>query len=234
MVSMESIEQRLLFIALLFVIGGSVAANLFSWDVKWQVPLIYAVLYVLLSVVLEVRNHQVPPTATHYRNGDDFFASFTHLIRTAERRVYTTYMRNMPPTQFHVSPVGQQYFTDSIAWMRRNPGCSFHRIIGMPTQEPDLSHMREWLSSHYQEMQNLPNYHARIVNIDSGVDGISISIIDNKAVFILLSNDGSFMSGHSLETPEAISSFRDYYSSWWALAEPLESYARRTNLVGMG
>ncbi|KUN16348.1 hypothetical protein AQJ23_45260 [Streptomyces antibioticus] len=233
MVNLQSIAQKLLLIALLFVIGGSIVANLFAWDVKWQIPLIYAVLYVLLSVVVEIRDRQAPTTSTHYRTSDEFFLSFARFVRTAERHVYTSYVRNTPPPSFQ-SPAAQQYFRAAADWTRRNPGASFHRIIGVPAQEPGKSEMRLWLREHYEEMRDLGNYHARVVTTNSGVDAVNVAIIDDTAVLLLLTADGSFMSGHSLETAEAVNSFRDYYRSWWASAEPLESYAQRTDLMAPG
>ncbi|MFI1676346.1 hypothetical protein [Streptomyces sp. NPDC020607] len=194
MVNLQSVEQKLLLLALLFVVGGSIVANLFAWDVKWQIPLIHAALYVLLSVVIEIRDGQAPTASTHYRNSDEFFLSFTRLVRTAERHVYTSYVCNTPPPSFQ-SPAAQ------------------------------------WLREHYEEMHGLANYHARVVTINSGVDAVNTAILDDTAVLLLLTADGSFMSGHSLETAEAVNSFRDYYRSWWASAEPLETYAQRTDLM---
>lgn len=229
-VNLQSIEQKLLLLALLFVIGGSIAANLFAWDVKWQIPLIYAVLYVLLSVVVDIRNRQAPTASTHFRTSDEFFLTFTRFVRTAERHIYTSYVRNTPPPSFR-SPAAEQYFRAAADWTRRNPGASFHRIIGVPDQEPGKSAMRRWLREHCEEMHGLANYHARVVTTNSGVDAVNVAIIDDTAVLLLLTADGSFMSGHSLETAEAVNSFRDYYRSWWASAEPLESYAQRTGLM---
>ena len=229
-VNLQSVEQKLLLLALLFVAGGSIAANLFGWDVQWQIPLIYAVLYVLLSVTLEIRDQQAPTASTHYRTSDEFFLSFGRLVRTAERHIYTSYVRNTPPQSFQ-SPAAQQYFRTAVDWTRRNPGASFHRIIGVPAQEPGQSTMRQWLREHYEEMRGIANYHARVVITNSGVDAVNMAIIDDSAVLLLLTADGSFMSGHSLETAEAVNSFRDYYRSWWASAEPLESYAQRTDLI---
>ncbi|THC46989.1 hypothetical protein [Streptomyces sp. A1499] len=60
--NLQSVEQKLLLLAPLFVVGGSIIANLFAWDVKWQVPLIHVVHYVLLSMVIEIRDHQARPT----------------------------------------------------------------------------------------------------------------------------------------------------------------------------
>ncbi|TXS52518.1 hypothetical protein EAO75_08330 [Streptomyces sp. uw30] len=230
MVSLQSVEQKLLLLALLFVMGGSIVANLFAWDVKWQIPLIYAVLYVLLSVVIEIRDRQTPTPSTHFRTSDEFFLSFTRLVRTAERHIYTSYVRNTPPPSFR-SPAAQQYFRTAADWTRRNPGASFHRIIGVPAQEPGRAEMRQWLRAHCEEMQGLANYHARVVITNSGVDAVNLAIIDDTAVLLLLTSDGSFMSGHSLERAEAVNSFRDYYRSWWASAEPLEEYAQRTGLM---
>ncbi|MFC8670926.1 hypothetical protein [Streptomyces sp. NPDC057199] len=229
-VNLQSVEQKLLLLALLFVIGGSIVANLFAWDVKWQIPLIYAVLYVLLSGVIEIRDHQTPAASTHYRTSDEFFLSFARLVRTAERHVYTSYVRNTPPQSFQ-SPAARQYFSTAADWTRSNPGASFHRIIGVPAQEPGQSAMRQWLREHYEEMDGLGNYHARVVTTNSGVDAVNMAIIDDTSVLLLLTADGSFMSGHSLETAEAVNSFRDYYRSWWASAEPLENYAQRTGLM---
>jgi len=229
-VNLQSVEQKLLLLALLLMIGGSIVANLFAWDVKWQVPLIYAVLYVLLSVVIEVRDRQTPTPSTHYRTSDEFFLSFTRLVRTAERNVYTSYVRNTPPQSFH-SPAALQYFRTAADWTRSNPGTSFHRIIGVPEQEPCRSVMRQWLREHHEEMRGMANYHARVVTTNSGVDAVNLAIIDDKAVLLLLTSDGSFMSGHSLERAEAVNSFRDYYRSWWASADPLDGYAQRTGLM---
>jgi hypothetical protein len=229
-INLQSVEQRLLLLALLFVVGGSIVANLFAWDVKWQIPLIYAVLYILLSIVIEIRDRQTPTASTHFHTSDEFFLSFTRLVHTAERHIYTSYVRNTPPQSFQ-SPAAQQYFGAAAEWTRRNPGASFHRIIGVPTQEPGQSAMRQWLREHYQEMHSLANYHARVVTTNSGVDAVNMAIIDDTAVLLLLTADGSFMSGHSLETAEAVNSFRDYYRSWWASAEPLENYVQRTGLM---
>jgi hypothetical protein len=80
-------------------------------------------------------------------------------------------------------------------------------------------------------MHSLANYHARVVTTNSGVDAVNMAIIDDAAVLLLLTADGSFMSGHSLETAEAVNSFRDYDRSWWASGEPLEHYAQRTGLT---
>lgn len=229
-VNLQSVEQKLLLLALLFVTGGSIVANLFAWDVKWQIPLIYAVLYVLLSIAVEIRDRQAPTASTHYRTSDEFFLSFARLVRTAERHIYTSYVRNTPPPSFQ-SPAAQQYFRTAADWTRRNPGASFHRIIGVPAQEPGKSAMRLWLREHYEEMHGLANYHARVVTTNSGVDAVNMAIIDDAAVLLLLTADGSFMSGHSLETAEAVNSFRDYYRSWWASGEPLDNYAQRTGLM---
>ncbi|MDG4829988.1 hypothetical protein O7627_11830 [Solwaraspora sp. WMMD1047] len=80
---------------------------------------------------------------------------------------------------------------------------------------------------HQQEMRGVANYHARVVPLDGDVDAINIAIIDEKAVLILLTSEGSFMSGHRLDAPSSVSSFRDYYSSWWTSAEPLEAFLIR-------
>lgn len=149
---------------------------------------------------------------------------------TAERHIYTSYVRNTPPPSFH-SPAAQQYFRTAADWTRRNPGASFHRVIGVPVREPGRSATRQWLRDHYEEMDGLAHYHARVVTTDSGVDAVNMAIIDDPAVLLLLTADGSFMSGHSLETKEAVNSFRASYRSWWASAEPLEDYAQRTGLL---
>jgi hypothetical protein len=86
-----------------------------------------------------------------------------------------------------------------------------------------------WLHEHQREMSGIPNYHARVVPLDGSVDAINVAIIDEKAVLILLTSEGSFMSGHRLDASESVSSFHDYYSSWWASAEPsTRSYGEST------
>ncbi|MEV5595310.1 hypothetical protein [Streptomyces sp. NPDC052496] len=159
--------------------------------------------------------------------------SFARLVRAAERHIYTSYVRDTPPPGFR-SPAARQYVRAAADRTRRNPGGSFPRIISVPAQEPGRSAMRRWLREHDEEMQNLANYHARVVTTDSGVDAVTMAVIDDTAVLVLLTADGSFMSGHSLETAEAVNSFRDYHRSWWASAEPLESYARRTRPMADG
>jgi hypothetical protein len=88
--------------------------------------------------------------------------------------------------------------------------------------------MEDWLRAHHLETQDIHNYHVRVVVADMGVDAVNMAVVDDRAVFLLLTADGSFMSGHSMETAEAVNAFRDYYSSWWSTAEPLSEYLRRT------
>lgn len=135
-VNLQSVEQKLLLLALLFVIGGSIVANLFAWDVKWQIPLIYAVLYVLLSVVVEVRDRQAPTASTHYRTSDDFFLSFARFVRTAERHVYTSYVRNTPPPSFQ-SPAAQQYFRLRQTGLVATPAPHSTASLVSPTRSPE-------------------------------------------------------------------------------------------------
>ncbi len=226
MPDLRSLEQRALFVALLFVVAGSVVANVFAWDAKWQIPLIYAALYAILAVALEIRENQTPPTSTYYRTSDEFFDSLRRHVQGAERRVYSSYVRRTPPPSFQ-SPAVRRYYETILDWTRRNPGSSYHRVMGVPAAEPHKTAMEDWLSSHHQETRGIHNYHVRVVVTDIGVDAVNLAVVDDKAVFLLLTADGSFMSGHSLETAEAVTSFRDYYSAWWASAEPLETYLQR-------
>jgi len=225
-VDVQSLERKALLISLPVVVGGSILANLLAWDVKWQIPLIFAALYIVLSLLMEIRDNQKPSSFTHYNNSDEFFTSFSRLVQSAERRIYTSYVRRTPPPSFR-SPAAKQYFRDVVQWMRRNPGATFHRIFGVPSAEPYRGEMLRWLAQHQQEMRGVTNYHARVVPLAGDVDAINIAIIDEKAVLILLTSDGSFMSGHRLDAPSSVSSFRDYYSAWWTSAEPLDAFLTR-------
>jgi hypothetical protein len=224
----KSVERKALLIALPVVVGGSIMANVVTWDVKWQIPFVFVALYLILSVALEIRENQVRQPFTHYSNSDEFFTSFSRLVHTAERRISTTYMRKTPPSSFR-SPAAERYFQDAVQWMRNHAGASFHRIIGVPTAEPYRGVIIDWLREHHREMSSIPNYHARVVPLDGGVDAINVAIVDEKAVLISLTSEGSFMSGHRLDSRESVSSFRDYYSSWWATAKPLGEFLRQVD-----
>jgi Family of unknown function (DUF6879) len=226
--NLQKIEHRVMLAILPAVVAGSIVANILSWDVKWQIPLIFTVLYVILTVAVEIRENQARPLSIHYRSSDEFFTSFSRFVQAAEHRICTSYVRQTPPSSF-ASPAAERYFKDAVRWMRGNPGGSFYRIIGVPTREPHRTEVLRWLIDHHSEMKDVGNYHARVVSLESGVDAINVAVIDDKAVLLLLTSDGSFMSGHSLETPASVASFRDYYSSWWASAEPLSEYLAKSS-----
>ena len=87
--------------------------------------------------------------------------------------------------------------------------------------------MAAWLINHHAETKDVKNYKIRVEHFTGNVDQIGISIIDNRLVYLALSGDGTSMTGHKLETPEAIQAFREHFLQRWANSEPIEDYARR-------
>ncbi len=90
--------------------------------------------------------------------------------------------------------------------------------------------MRQWLREHFQGMQGVANCRHRVVTTSVSADPVDMAIVDDTGV-LLLSADGNSVSTQMLKEVEAVDLIRDYYASWWASSETLESYAERTGLM---
>ena len=87
--------------------------------------------------------------------------------------------------------------------------------------------MAAWLNQHRQDTKAIKNYKVRVVPSYGRVDDIGLAIIDNKMVMLAVSGDGTSMTAHNIETPEAIMAFREYYLQKWENAEGLDEYIQR-------
>jgi hypothetical protein len=208
-----------------FLIGAvitSVILDLLNVDVKWYVPAIFMAMYLIYQTLIGMRLREPGLESTFYGSNSEFYSSTQRKMQSATRHIWVTYVRLVPPPGFE-SPEADSYFKYGIAWARQNRDREFRRIVGAPDGGP----VSAWLVQHYEETKSVGNYLVRVSPFSGPVDGINIAIIDDRAVFIALSGEGNRLTGHSLETAEAVHAFREYFLQWWDSCEKLEDYVQR-------
>jgi hypothetical protein len=199
---------------------GSIASNVVGFDAKWYLPVIFLALY---GIFRRVADAPSGVTATFYRNNNEFYASSQRRMQSAQSYIWVTYVRLVPPPGFD-SPEARSYFQYCLDWARRNPDREFRRMVGAPTN----AEMRAWLRQHHADTKSIKNYLVRVMPSAGEVDTVNVGIIDGKVVFLTLSEEGhQNMTGHSIEIPESVQAFKEYYLRLWSAAEPLESYVSR-------
>jgi hypothetical protein len=225
--SLQKVEDRLIEASLIIAAVTSVALNIVGVDVKWYIPGIFLALYGIFRM-LEDMHERAPGIKTFfYRNKAEFYAATQKQLRTAQSHIWVTYTGADPPPGSDSAEAGS-YFQYTVEWARRHPDCEFRRVVGAADSGP----MAAWLGRHRQDTESIKNYKVRVVPSQGRIDEIGVAIIDDKMVTLAISGDGSSMTGHSLETPEAIRAFREYYIQKWENAESLDEYIQRISSIG--
>jgi hypothetical protein len=208
-----------------FLIGAvitSIILGVINVSVRWYIPGIFMAMYLIYQTLIGTRPSRTGLESSFYGSNSEFYSSTQRRMQSATRHIWVTYVRLVPPPGFE-SPEADSYFKYGLAWARQNRDRELRRIVGAPDQGP----VAEWLVRHYSETKDIGNYLVRVSPFSGPVDGINIAIIDDRAVFIALSGEGNRLTGHSLDTPEAVHAFREYFLQWWDSCERLEDYTRR-------
>jgi hypothetical protein len=130
-------------------------------------------------------------------------------------------------TQTRISPLR---FQATIEWARRHPDREFRRIISAP----DSGAISAWLPQHDEETRAIANYNARVIPSLGTLDDVGFAVIDDKRVVLAVSGDGTSISAHVLEAPEAVRAFREQYIQKWERAETLPDFLRRSSTRQLG
>jgi hypothetical protein len=219
----RKVEDRLVELSLIGAVVTSIVLNIIGVDVKWYIPGIFLALYGIFQSVADMREKRERGIeSAFYRNIQEFYAAAQRQIQEAKDYVWATYTRTTPPTA-HESAEANSYFQYTIDWARWHPDREFRRIVSVP----DTAAMAAWLNQHRQDTKAIENYKVRVVPSYGRVDDIGLAIIDNKMVMLAVSGDGTSMTAHNIETPEAIMAFREYYLQKWENAEGLDEYVQR-------
>jgi hypothetical protein len=218
---LQSLEDRLTEGFLIGAVVASIVLNIVGLDPKWYLPAIFLALYGIFRMVA-TQYKQSAVTSAFYPNTSEFYASMQRRMQSAQSYIWATYVRLVPPPGFN-SAEANSYFQYGLDWARRNPDREFGRIVAAPAG----NEMRTWLLQHHADTKSINNYLVRVVPYVGRIDGINMAVIDDKIVFLALSGEGQRMTGHSIETSGLVQAFKEYYITWWDVAEPLESFVSR-------
>jgi len=218
----KGVEDWLFRVLLIGAVGSSIVLDAVGVNVKWYIPAIFAALYLIYQTLISTRDRSGSLETTFYSSNSEFYASTQRRMQSAQRHIWVTYVRTVPPPGFE-SAEASSYFKYGLEWAKKNPDRELRRIVGAG----ERGAMTDWLVHHYAETKDIKNYAVRVSPFDGPVDGINFAIIDDRAVFIALSGEGNRLTGHSLDTPEAVHAFREYFLQWWDGAERLETYVAR-------
>jgi hypothetical protein len=218
----QRVEDRLVEACLIGAAVTSVGLNIIGVDAKWYAPGIFMALYGIFRMLTDMHERVTGLEVSFYRSNSEFYASTQRRMQVAKSHIWTTYVRTIPPPGFE-SAEANSYFQYTVDWARKNPDREFRRIVGAPDSGP----MATWLIQHCEETRDIKNYRVCVVPFYGKVDEINLAIIDDNAVFLAVSGDGNSMIGHSMETPDAVHAFREYYLQKWNSGEALEAYVSR-------
>ncbi|HEY5988696.1 MAG TPA: hypothetical protein VIV12_20295 [Streptosporangiaceae bacterium] len=223
----QRVEDRLLQFCLIGAAITSVGLNIVGVDARWYAPGIFMALYGMFRILTEMHERDLGVESTFYRTNSEFYAATQKRMQVAKSHIWV-HVRTIPPPGFE-SAEANSYFKYTVDWARRNPDREFRRIFGAADSGP----MAAWLARHHEETREIRNYRVCVVPFHGKVDEINLAIVDDSAVFLAVSGDGNSMTGHSLETPDAVHAFREYYLQKWNTGESLEEYVRRTREGGL-
>ncbi|MGO8896601.1 MAG: hypothetical protein ACLP8X_20925 [Streptosporangiaceae bacterium] len=244
---LDNLEYFFLFAGLIAAVVFSLAAAIWRFPIAWLLPAIFLALYMILRVLVPLRNAQpilqdfhnqiaalrgqldvlqislgATPVEYHIDN-NEFYGKLTErIMNSAQHKLDVTYVRRIPPTAF-TQEKSQHYFKSILDWANEEHARTVRRIIGVHNEE-----MRKWAYKHWQDTRQISNYEARILEYEGKLDMLNMALIDERFVYLAFSGStNQSMSGLSIDDKRACQYFSHYYDQNWANAEPLAQWASR-------
>ncbi|MGV9309681.1 hypothetical protein ACWDLG_40490 [Nonomuraea sp. NPDC003727] len=231
--SLDRIEDRIITVICVIVVGASVLGAVFDWPPAAFLPLIFVALYAILRCLLPLRgmdrtleklaNHQCTEFRRYKNNAEFYSALRTAILRGAENQLDVWYVRQAPPSTL-AQKEAKQYFDAVLDWAGGNSSRSVRRLICVNSDA-----MRKWAMTHFDQTCEVQNYEAHVVEWDIKADLLNMAIVDERVVFLAFSGGTEqVIRGMSMEDPEAAKYFTDYFNQHWHKSETLRTWVART------
>src|SRR6476469_4788823 len=99
--SFNSIEDLLLQAILVGAVATSIILSAIGIDVKWYIPAIFAVLYIIYRQISDLSDRTAAGVeSTFYGSNSYFYSSSQRRMQSAKTHIWVTYVRLVPPPGF--------------------------------------------------------------------------------------------------------------------------------------
>lgn len=151
----------------------------------------------------------------HYASAEEFYRAATERVAEAQDRIYSTYLRRLPPSGLR-GEGAKHYFDTVLAWAHADQNHSVRRILGRRSQNDALS---KWIGQQIVLAQALQNYAIRIIDWPLEADTINMVLVDSRHVFLLIDGDHPHkLRGMSVDSSIISQYLHEYYGGLWGCA----------------
>jgi hypothetical protein len=222
------LENRVLLVALIALLVVSTVGSVIDVNVRWQIPLIFLALIVIIRLLTPVaqihvnvkylRQLSVSATIKPFANVTTFYEDLRHALSATESTVDLTHIRDNPPSDFVRQSNG--WFEESLAWAREGSSRSVRRLISVRSDA-----MQAWAFELWQLTDSVPNFQVRVVDWSIDAPAINMAIFDERVVFLAVTGEVfERTKGIGIENKEVARYFNSYYEKLWHASRPLEEY----------
>lgn len=220
----EQLETRLLLLALVGMLGVSLANEVFDFasNPKFYFPMILLALLVIVRIADVTRDRiesiAIGTPLRTYDSQAEFYGGALPAINTAETNLLAVFTHTTSPLQHTIE--SRRYYAGTLRWVKKNPGKrSLHRVIRLPATSPDV---QEWVDEQIRLANKIENYHVRVLRYPPGLEleGENFVVIDSREIFLGFEIAGrEELRGFSIHDEKVARSFEQHFWELWRIAD---------------
>lgn len=224
----QELENRVLYAALVVLLGASIASAALHVNAAWQSPLIFLALLAILRLVTPVDEiHQdvkylrdlAGLSVQTYPTVDAYYIDLRHAVNEATVSLDLTHIRNQAPPEF-VGREPSEYFKQVRDWVGASDSRSIRRIISIKNAE-----MLTWAKQLAEEIEGIPRYRVSVLDWSIESPAINLAIVDQRVVFMAITGETIERTrGIAVEDEHVAAYFVEYYNTLWREAQPLQKF----------
>jgi hypothetical protein len=222
------LENRVLLVVLTALLVVSIAGSVIGVNVRWQIPLIFLALIVIIRLLTPVaqihmnvkylRQLSASATVKPFASVTSFYEDLRHALSAAESTVDLTHIRDNPPSDFARQSNG--WYEATLEWAQNGASRSVRRLISVRGDA-----MQAWASELRRLTDQVPNFQVRVVVWSIDAPAINMAIFDERVVFLAVSGEVfERAKGIGIENKEVAHYFNSYYEKLWHASRPLGEY----------
>src|SRR5260370_39306104 len=97
---LHGVEGWLVQVFLVGAVASSIILDVAGLDIKWYVPGIFMVLFVIYRRLNEIDNQPAGVESRFYSSNSEFYSSTQRRMQSATMHIWVTYVRLVPPPGF--------------------------------------------------------------------------------------------------------------------------------------